>query len=93
MYIVPLYVIMPQLCGARACTPIIKSIRSTYFGISPGSVTLPRLDRHRQLFLSPTASNTAFIAMFFMKSGITFSASARSLLTFVAMRVPISFAV
>ena len=29
----------------------------------------------------------------FMKSGITFSASARSLLTLVAMRVPISFAV
>ena len=75
----------PQLCGALACTPMMKSIRATYGAISSGSLTRPRLDRHRQDLHSPTRSNTAFIAMFLTNSGMTRSTAERSLATFVAI--------
>ena len=54
---------------------------------------MPRFERQRQDLRSPTASNTAFMAAFFMNSGITFKIKAFSLLTLAAIRVPMSFAV
>ena len=52
--------------------------------MASGKRTLPRLDRHRQDFRSPTASNTSFMARFFTNSGITRSTGERSLATLAA---------
>ena len=74
----------PQLCGARACTPMMKSMRATYGRMDSGSSTRPRFDRHRQDLHSPTASNTALMAKFLINSGMTRSSGSRSLATFAA---------
>lgn len=52
--------------------------------MASGSSTAPRFDRHRQDFRSPTALNTAFMAMFLMNRGITFSTGDFSLATLAA---------
>ena len=43
-----------QLFGYEYCTPMMNSSLETYFSISAGSFTGPRLDMLRQPFFSPT---------------------------------------
>ena len=76
---------MPQLWGAFACGPMMKSTRRTKRAISSGSLTAPRFDMQRQDLHSPTASNTAFMAMFLMNSGMMRRIGMRSLATFVSI--------
>ena len=63
---------------------MMKSSLCTYGAMASGSSTAPRFDRHRQDFRSPTALNTAFMAMFLMNRGITFSTGDFSLATLAA---------